>query len=87
MAAAIGWSTRRRREFMTTKQTGDVRVGDHVEVRGVHGEAARCGEIVELLGEVGHERYRVRWDAGHESIVYPADGVSIVHPPKRSRTS
>jgi hypothetical protein len=77
----------RRREFMTTKQSGDVRVGDRVEVRGVHGEPARCGEIVELLGEVGHERYRVRWDAGHESIVYPADGVSIGHPAEHSRTA
>jgi hypothetical protein len=72
---------------MTTKQSGDASVGDRVEVRGVHGEPARCGEIVELLGQVGHERYRVRWDAGHESIVYPADGVSIDHPREHTRTT
>ena len=72
---------------MTTKPSGEARVGDRLEVRAVHGEPARCGEIVELLGEVGHERYRVRWDAGHESIVYPADGVSIVHQPEHSRTT
>jgi hypothetical protein len=29
----------------------------------------------------------VRWEAGHESIVYPADGVSIDHPRKHSRTT
>jgi hypothetical protein len=71
---------------MTTKQS-QARVGDRLEVRAVHGEPARCGEIVELLGGVGHERYRVRWDAGHESIVYPADGVSIVRAQKHSRTT
>jgi uncharacterized protein DUF1918 len=72
---------------MTTMQRGDIRdarVGDRVEVRGIHGQPARCGDIVELLGSAGHERYRVRWDAEHESIVYPADGVSVVRPSERS---
>lgn len=72
---------------MTAKQSGDVRVGDRVEVRGVHGQAARCGEIVELLGGEGHARYRVRWDDEHESIVYPADGVSVVHPQEPARSA
>ena len=70
---------------MTTKQSDAARVGDRVEIRGLHGQPARCGEIVELLGDAGHERYRVHWDADHESIVYPADGVSVVRQPKRSR--
>jgi hypothetical protein len=70
---------------MTTKLSGDVHVGDKVEVRGLHGQPARRGEIVELLGGAGHERYRVRWDAQHESIVYPSDGVSVIHRPKRAR--
>jgi hypothetical protein len=70
---------------MPTKQRSiDARVGDWVEACGVHGEPARRGEIVELLGAPGHEHYRVRWDERHESIVYPADGVSIVRPPKDS---
>ena len=55
------------------------RVGDWLEARGIHGEPPRRGEIVEMLGEPGHEHYRVRWDEQHESIVYPADGVNIVH--------
>jgi hypothetical protein len=64
---------------MATKQTtrSRVRVGDLIEVRALHGEAPRRGEIVELMGRPGHERYRVRWDERHESIVYPADGVII----------
>ena len=64
---------------MTTKdRTAEARVGDSVEARAIHGGAARRGEIVEILGAPGHEHYRVRWEDGHESIVYPADGVSIV---------
>jgi Domain of unknown function (DUF1918) len=54
-----------------------VRVGDWIEARGLHGQPSRRGEIVELLGSAGHEHYRVRWDAQHESIVYPTDGVII----------
>jgi hypothetical protein len=38
---------------------------------------ARRGEVVEILGGAGHERYRVLW-AAHESIVFPADGVIVI---------
>ena len=61
-----------------------VRAGDLIECRGVHGQAPRRGEIIEILGGAGHEHYRVRWDENHESIVYPADGV-IVTPVSRRR--
>ncbi len=65
---------------MTPKnEQTEVRVGDWLEARGIHGETARRGQIVEILGEPGHEHYRVRWDEQHESIVYPADGVTIHH--------
>jgi len=38
-------------------------VGDLVIVEGHRvGEARRIGEILEVLGEAGHEQYRVRWD-------------------------
>jgi len=65
----------------------NVHVGDWIEARGLHGQPARRGQIVELLGRAGHEHYRVRWDEQHESIVYPADGIVITaqhgHRPKR----
>ncbi len=54
------------------------RLGDGLEVRGIHGQPARRGRITELLGAPHHRRYRVLWDDEHESIVYPADGVMIV---------
>lgn len=53
-------------------------VGDWVEVRGIKGQPARRGQITELLGRDRHERYRVRWDEQHQSILYPADGVVII---------
>jgi len=58
--------------------------GDWIEARGVHGQAPRRGEILEVLGREGHEHYRVRWDETHESIVYPADGVIVIPGPARS---
>ncbi len=59
--------------------THDARVGDLIEARGLFGQPARRGQIIELIGQAEHQRYRVRWDEQHESIVYPADGVMIVH--------
>ncbi len=53
-------------------------VGDWVEVRGVSGQPAKRGQIVELLGRARHERFRIRWDETRESILYPADGVRFI---------
>jgi Domain of unknown function (DUF1918) len=64
---------------MPTKQSRvEASVGDWLEARGIHGEPARRGEILEVIGQPGHKRYRVRWDEQHESIVFPADGVTVI---------
>jgi hypothetical protein len=65
--------------------TSGARPGDQLDERARHGEPARRGEILEVLGEPGHERYRVRWKDGHESIVYPDDGVSVIPAHERAR--
>jgi uncharacterized protein DUF1918 len=53
-------------------------VGDLVIVEGHRiGEGRRIGEILERLGEAGHEHYRVRWDDGHESVFYPSSDSTI----------
>jgi hypothetical protein len=53
-------------------------VGDRIEVHSPSGTVApRRGEIVEVLGMPHHEHYRVRWNDGHESIFFPADGTHI----------
>ena len=68
---------------MPTKPTAGIRAGDWIECRGVHGQAPRRGEIIEVLDSNGHQHYRVRWDEEHESIVYPADGVIVTPGPAR----
>jgi hypothetical protein len=54
------------------------RAGNWVVVhRHSVGEHERTGLILEVLGAPGHERYRVRWDEEHESILYPGSDVTI----------
>ena len=74
---------------MATTQTkrSRARVGDWIEVRGIYGQPPRRGQIIELLGPSHHERYRVRWDEKHESILYPADGVVIIPHRRRARAA
>ena len=52
--------------------------GDWVLVHGHKvGDPGREGLILEVLGEPGHERYRVRWDEEHESVFYPGSDATI----------
>lgn len=69
----------------TAQSTNGARVGDGIEARGIYGQPPRRGQIVELLGRGHHERYRVRWDEKHQSILYPADGVVITTRRRRIR--
>ncbi|MCY7304305.1 MAG: DUF1918 domain-containing protein [Thermoleophilia bacterium] len=59
-------------------------VGDRIEIIGhAVGDAPRTGEIIEVLGEPGHEHYRVRWEDGHESINFPGEDAVIRRPKTR----
>jgi len=59
-------------------------VGDKIEITGhAVGDTARNGEIIEVLGEPGHEHFRVRWEDGHESIYFPAEDAVISRPKAR----
>ena len=58
----------------------DVRIhrGSVLEIHGHHvGEPARLAEILEVLGDADHPRYRLRWDDGRESIVYPSSDARV----------
>ena len=56
-------------------------VGDRIQITGhVVGDAPRNAEILEVLGEAGHEHFRVRWEDDHESIYLPADDAVITRP-------
>ncbi|MET8872543.1 MULTISPECIES: DUF1918 domain-containing protein [unclassified Nocardia] len=53
-------------------------VGDRLLVHGhVVGQGDRHGEIVEVRGPEGAPPYVVRFDDGHESLVYPGPDAII----------
>lgn len=65
---------------MQHQQMQEVRPGDRVAVvaHRVGGER-RTGEVIEVLGEPGHVRCKVRWDDGAETFVY-AGAELVVEP-------
>ncbi|TDD90440.1 DUF1918 domain-containing protein [Actinomadura darangshiensis] len=47
-------------------------IGDRLHVHGnVVGQPDRMGRIIEVRGEAGGPPYVVRFDDGHEGMVYP----------------
>jgi hypothetical protein len=63
---------------MTTKQMTRAARGNLVKVSGRRvGDSGRSGTIVRVLGERQHPHYLVRWEDGHESVLYPGEGVTI----------
>jgi Ala-tRNA(Pro) deacylase len=62
------------------EQTERPAVGDVIVVGGHYvGNERIIGEILEIRGDPEHERYRIRWEDGHESIFHPADGDATIH--------
>ena len=61
------------------------RAGDEIVVSGHSvGTSERKATIVEVLGEQGHERFRLRWEDGHESILSPGED-AVLHRPTARR--
>jgi hypothetical protein len=62
-----------------TALTGETaRAGDRINVVGHNvGDAAKSGEILEVLGDPKHAHFRVRWEDGHESLLYPGSDVAF----------
>jgi Domain of unknown function (DUF1918) len=62
----------------TRAETRRARPGEVVVIEGHRvGESRRIGEILEVLGDPGHEHYRVRWDDGRETVFYPGNDARI----------
>ena len=60
-------------------------VGDLVEIVGHRvGDAARYGEILEVLGDPTHPHFRVIWEDGHESLLYAGSDIVISRPTART---
>jgi Ala-tRNA(Pro) deacylase len=54
--------------------------GDMIEVSGRRlGDGARSGEILEVLGGTEQPHFLVRWEDGHESVLYSGERVAIKH--------
>ncbi|HKB94379.1 MAG TPA: DUF1918 domain-containing protein [Gaiellaceae bacterium] len=71
---------------MVVRRQVEVAAGDVVEVSGRRvGDSGRLGEIVELLGTADHRHYLVRWEDGHESILYPGEATTIRSRPRPRR--
>lgn len=60
-------------------------VGDrlHVHSRAV-GKAGQLAVVVEVQGADGAPPYRVRYDDGHEAVVFPGPDCTVEHPPAAS---
>ena len=60
--------------------TTEPKRGQILEIHGHQlGEKSITGEILEVIGPPEHRRFRVRWDDGRETIVYPSSD-AIVRP-------
>lgn len=53
-------------------------VGDRLHVHGAHvGDTDRIGRIIEVKGAAGTPPYLVRFDDGHEGLVFPGPDAVI----------
>jgi len=76
----------RQEDTMVKTVTGKpARPGDEIVITGHSvGDSPRTAVIEEVLGEPGHERFRVRWEDGHESIYFPGED-AVLRRPRGSR--
>jgi hypothetical protein len=55
-------------------------IGDRLHVRGRKvGDHDRLGEVMEVRGENGSPPYLIRFEDGHESLVFPGPDCVVEH--------
>jgi len=60
---------------------------DVLVIAGHHvGEAPQLAEILEVLGEPGHEHFRVRWEDGRETTIYPGSDAVVRHAGRKEKS-
>jgi len=81
--------TDKREAAMTRTVKGKpARAGDEIVITGHSvGDASRTAVILEVLGDPGHERFRVRWEDGHESVYFPGEDAVVRRPRQRRATT
>ena len=64
-------------------------VGDRIVVESSKvGQKAREGVILEVITTPASSHYRVQWDEGGETTIWPSPALRTVHAPKkRARTT
>jgi hypothetical protein len=69
----------RRRDMGTQSVTkAGAEVGDILVIAGHQvGGVQQLAEILEVVGEPGHEHFRVRWEDGRETTIYPGSDASV----------
>jgi hypothetical protein len=84
----IRWRNQaKRRKNMPVKPRFRAHKGDRILVEGRKlGVGSRAGKILEVLGDPGAERYRIRWDDGHESVYALSSDTRIEPKPKPKAT-
>ena len=62
-------------------------IGDrlHVHSRAV-GQSEQLAEVIEIHGRAGAPPYLVRYENGHESLVFPGPDYTIEHADKAQQT-
>lgn len=61
------------------------KTGDWLHIHGRHvGNPEKVGQILEVHGETGAPPYRVRFDDGHETIVYPGPDAVVEPEPEHT---
>jgi len=54
--------------------------GERLIIHGKQvGQAERRGEIIEVRGDDGAPPYLVRFDDGHESLIFPGSDCEVEH--------
>ncbi len=64
----------------------EVKSGDRIAIESEHvGEGSREGRVLEVIGTGDGVHYRVKWDDGHESVLFPTAGsVTIIPKPAKA---
>ena len=63
----------------------DAHVGDRITVESNKvGGARKLGEVLEVIGGSSGKHYRVGWEDGHESIVFPSSDASVTPGQRKS---
>ena len=58
----------------------EAHVGDRIIVEGNKiGSGRKSGEVVDVVDGASGPHYRIRWDDGHESTLFPSSDCFVVH--------